>query len=388
MLKRIFATALLIIFIYSCNGSNSTNETQEGAAGNLSELVNCEKSPEQLNSTTYRIKCSFLGHISKNIDKILVDDKECTNLTVDGPSLFCIFPNDLLNENKVHQISLTDKNNNKQILDNEFSIRTKCALDNPWSQQEQDAVLPTKYTDYKMIELPMICANLPLSYKLESGSGEIIKANNRFYYLGTSQDEGNELEFTRIDNKGEVINLKLSYEAKKEDDANNSTVDNQDKNEENGLTHCSWSTDQKSGYTRSDSNLGEFNICQSTENKNDIYLQVKEPDILKRVCIIPTYEKDGRETFLGAAICRHLNDSNVLNHFSLRKDRDYGRYMNFPLERVLIVKEELIELESPYNKELLTYDGFFICAINLDLYNDSSYCDTFFNKKKHINIEF
>lgn len=144
------------------------------------------------------------------------------------------------------------------------------------------------------------------------------------------------------------------------------------------ISHCTWSLDGSTGFNNtSNSHIGANTVCQSRSNEAHIYVQVKTPDTNSRICVIPTSEVSGNAIFLGAAQCKYINSSGTIAKFTLSKNRDYGRYQNFSINSVMIMKEATYTYPDPFDRELISYDAYFMCSINIDLYNDRTYCDAF-----------
>lgn len=157
------------------------------------------------------------------------------------------------------------------------------------------------------------------------------------------------------------------------------------------LQHCKWALDGETGFDKSsNSHIGAHTICQSKSNSNEVYVQIKDlgEDSNARVCVIPTYESGGNSIFLGEARCQFMPNNKEIYRFPLIKNRDYGKYQNFPVNSVMVMKEKTYFFESPYYREQITYDAFFICSVNLDLHRDSTYCDTFKTKGEYVYKKF
>ncbi|OIQ15922.1 MAG: hypothetical protein BM556_16635 [Bacteriovorax sp. MedPE-SWde] len=155
------------------------------------------------------------------------------------------------------------------------------------------------------------------------------------------------------------------------------------------IAHCKWSFDGNSGFDKTgDKHLGDYTICQSKTNSSEVYVQMKEPKSNVRVCVVPTHESNGRAIFLGEARCQFMDSNKKAYRFPLVKNRDYGRYQNFSINGVMVMKEETYFFDSPFYRDQISYDAFFICSINLDLHGDSSYCDAFKSKNEYVYKKF
>lgn len=155
------------------------------------------------------------------------------------------------------------------------------------------------------------------------------------------------------------------------------------------LKQCTWSLDGSTGFAASsNSHLGAHTICQSSSNANEVYVQLKETLPTTRLCVIPTYTTNDRAIFLGEARCQFIDSNKKIYRFPLVKNRDYGKYQNFAVNSVMVMKEVSHFFESPFYRDQISYDAFFICSINLDLYGDSSYCDAFKSKGEYVYKKF
>jgi hypothetical protein len=155
------------------------------------------------------------------------------------------------------------------------------------------------------------------------------------------------------------------------------------------IKHCKWSFDGASGFDKTgDAHLGDHTICQSKTNSSEVYVQLKTALSNVRVCVIPTYESNGKAIFLGEARCQFIDSNKKAYRYPLVKNRDYGRYQNFPINGVMVMKEETYFFDAPFYRDQISYDAFFICSINLDLHGDGSYCNAFKSKGQYVYKKF
>ena len=155
------------------------------------------------------------------------------------------------------------------------------------------------------------------------------------------------------------------------------------------IKHCKWSFDGSTGFDKTgNSHLGDHTVCQSVTNSSEVYVQLKTALPNVRVCVIPTYESNGRAIFLGEARCQFIDSNKKAYRYPLVKNRDYGRYQNFPINGVMVMKEETYFFDTPFYRDQISYDAFFICSINLDLHGDSSYCNAFKAKGEYVYKKF
>ncbi len=160
------------------------------------------------------------------------------------------------------------------------------------------------------------------------------------------------------------------------DDSNSSS--NSGANIPSEIAHCSWSYDGITGFANtSNAHLGPNTVCQSRSNPSKVFIQIKNVDSDSRICVIPTSEVSGNSIFLGSAQCKYINSSGIISQFNLTKDRDGGLYKNFTINGAMVMKEKTYDFPSPFSRELISYDAYFWCSLNIDLYNDRTYCDAF-----------
>ena len=184
------------------------------------------------------------------------------------------------------------------------------------------------------------------------------------------------------------------------DDTTVTVVDSSDSgtsvNVPSEISACSWSADGTTGFENTAANmedksyahLGDNTVCQSKTNTSEVYLQLKTPSTDVRVCIVPTYEQNGRSIYLGEARCQFIDSNKKIFKFPLLKNRDYGRYQNFAINGAMVIKEQTYFFDSPFYREQISYDAYFICSVNMDLYGDSSYCEAFKKKGEYFYKKF
>lgn len=155
------------------------------------------------------------------------------------------------------------------------------------------------------------------------------------------------------------------------------------------IKQCSWSLDGSTGFaSASNTHLGAHTICQSNTDTNEVYVQLKTVLPTTRLCVVPTYTTNDRAIFLGEARCQFIESNQKIYRFPLVKNRDYGKYQNFTVNSVMVMKEVSYFFDSPFYRDQISYDAFFICSVNLDLYGDSSYCDAFKSKGEYVYKKF
>lgn len=215
--------------------------------------------------------------------------------------------------------------------------------------------------------------------------------DKRALYSGTEQTTDNTTGNNSSDNSSNVNESGDGTSVPIVDGSDSGSTGGTNSNVPAEIRHCNWSTDGSTGFENTSSNmesyslshLGENTICQSKNTQSDIYVQLKNATADVRVCVIPTYEQNGRSIYLGEARCQFVDSNKKIYKFPLLKNRDYGRYQNFAINSVMVMKEQTFFFDSPFYREQITYDAYFICSVNLDLYGDSSYCDAFRQKGQY-----
>ena len=153
-----------------------------------------------------------------------------------------------------------------------------------------------------------------------------------------------------------------------------------------GYRHCSFSRNGISGFQKNTVHLGSLTVCQSSDNENSLYIQLKQT--VRDLCFVPVSidDNNGGTIYIGEPRCRNFENSKTLYPITLYKNR--AGFGSFSIDGVMIMKNELDYYESPYNRYLRTPDAYIECSERLAHENDSTYCDTFNNKRKFVYWPF
>jgi hypothetical protein len=140
------------------------------------------------------------------------------------------------------------------------------------------------------------------------------------------------------------------------------------------IKHCQWSTDGSSNFAESNSHLGQYTICQST-NKRDVWIQVKTPITDSQVCMIPTHNSGSSSVYIGEPRCLMLSESKKIYKVTLYSNRT--GYQNFSITGVMVMKDKSFFYPAPFYQYVLSPDAYIYCSQFLDKYNDPSFCNAF-----------
>ena len=161
-------------------------------------------------------------------------------------------------------------------------------------------------------------------------------------------------------------------------DSTDTTEDRDDTSSETAIPeeikHCQWSSDGSSNFAESNSHLGSYTICQST-NKKDVWIQVKNPITDSQVCMIPTHNSGSSSVYVGEPRCLMLSESKKIYKVTLYSNR--SGYQNFSITGVMVMKDKSFFYPTPFYQYVLSPDAYIYCSQFLDKYNDPSYCNAF-----------
>jgi hypothetical protein len=86
--------------------------------------------------------------------------------------------------------------------------------------------------------------------------------------------------------------------------------------------------------------IGNFNICQSTQDETVLKLRTALPSTSIRICIIPTYkDNSGSSTWIGQPQCTYTASGQIVSG-KLYKDRN--GFTSYPLNGAIVMKEPLL----------------------------------------------
>ena len=151
------------------------------------------------------------------------------------------------------------------------------------------------------------------------------------------------------------------------------------------IKHCSWSTDGSSNFAESNSHLGQYTICQST-NKQDVWIQVKTPITDAQVCMIPTHNSGSSSVYVGEPRCLMLSESKKIYKVTLYANR--SGYQNFSISGVMVMKDKSFFYPAPFYQYVLSPDAYIYCSQFLDKYKDASYCNAFKQVGQYVYKQF
>lgn len=151
-------------------------------------------------------------------------------------------------------------------------------------------------------------------------------------------------------------------------------------------SHCSWSRDGINGFMSLASHLspsenstseGAYTVCQSSEDQQKIYIQIKNPIEDAELCLIPTYQVGTSTTYIGEPRCFFAR--NPLKIYSIQVYRNRPGFSHLPVTGVMIMKDKQYPYPSPYNQSVLSPDAFIFCNEQLvhPQYPNSDYCRAF-----------
>lgn len=141
------------------------------------------------------------------------------------------------------------------------------------------------------------------------------------------------------------------------------------------VSHCRWPGTSGGAYAHQHHHLGQYTVCQSTQQDTDIYIQVRDPVTDSNLCLIPTYHSNDKAVFIGEPRCFKAEKTDTIYRIGLLKNRT--GYSNFNVTGVMIMRDRAYFYPHPYNQNLLSPDAYLFCSQWLDQYGDPTYCQAF-----------
>lgn len=155
-------------------------------------------------------------------------------------------------------------------------------------------------------------------------------------------------------------------------------------------SHCKFSTDGTSGFESTSSHLGDYTLCQSSTDKNNVYFQLKTPPTNANgdisVCLIPTTNNGSNSIYVGNPMCGYFKDPKSVRKISFIK---YAAYSNATISGVMVFKDLSWYYAYPFNQYVMTLDAYKTCMNMLAYpYYNSSYCTAFKNVGQYVYKQF
>ena len=141
---------------------------------------------------------------------------------------------------------------------------------------------------------------------------------------------------------------------------------------------CSFSQDGISGYQSNSAHLGEYTLCKSKSNPNQLYIQVRTPITETRLCIIPTYNGQYGSIYIGEPRCLHIPSSTKIEPITMIINRT--GYETYLMNSAMIMKDEKKYYAPPFVSPqggILSPDAYLYCSLILSQTSDPSYCNVF-----------
>ena len=135
------------------------------------------------------------------------------------------------------------------------------------------------------------------------------------------------------------------------------------------ITHCTWTTAQHTHYSFSSPMVGQYNLCVAKDSSYSIYLQFAEiPDA--QICLIPATHQGEEVMMIGNPLCFWPQGPQKIQQLSFNTELTNDR---FPLDGVIIIKDQLAYYGAPFKKFMLPLDAYLTCQRHLT-YGDHNFC--------------
>ena len=113
-----------------------------------------------------------------------------------------------------------------------------------------------------------------------------------------------------------------------------------------GAENCQFSNDGIANFASFSAHIGNYNICQSSKDEKKIFIQIKEPINDTRICIVPTYHKEGSNLsiYLGEPRCIFIHDKSKIYQVDMMKNRKSPNqamvFSHYPIKGLMIMKDK------------------------------------------------
>ncbi len=177
-----------------------------------------------------------------------------------------------------------------------------------------------------------------------------------------------------------------------DDDTTTTTTDEEADSEiPDDIDHCTWSSDGEDDFASTSDHLGDYTACQSSDDSNIVYIQLKTPVTDSEVCLFPmsdqvysSYGNDPR--YIGSGKCQMIEDNLTIYKFEFEIDRN--GFESYTTTGIIAMKDQMYFFPSPFYSYMLSPDAFLTCMIMYDVYLDSSYCQAFDYTGEYIYHDF
>ncbi len=135
------------------------------------------------------------------------------------------------------------------------------------------------------------------------------------------------------------------------------------------IDHCSWTTAQSTHYSFSSPLVGLYNICVAQDDPKSIYIQFAEiPDA--QICLIPSTHQGAEVMMIGNPLCFWPQGPQKIQQLNFNTELSNDR---FPLDGVIIIKDQLAYYGAPFKKFMLPLDAYLTCQRHLT-YGEPHFC--------------
>lgn len=154
---------------------------------------------------------------------------------------------------------------------------------------------------------------------------------------------------------------------------------------------CKWNSSSSTYYARTTNHLGKINVCQSSTDDKNIFVQLETPVTGTKLCAIPMYEVGSRSIYIGNPRCLFIPD-NKIYQIPLLKNRGTG-YSQYSITSVMLIKDMKYSYPYPFANQYNLYgqynavDAFLYCSQAMDK-GVTTYCSAFTSINQHVYHSF
>lgn len=169
-------------------------------------------------------------------------------------------------------------------------------------------------------------------------------------------------------------------------------------------THCKFATDGVTGFESTSTHLGEYTLCQSSNDKNIMYFQLKNPPTNSsgdlNICFIPTTSSGSNSIYVGNPMCGQFKNPKAVRKITFIK---YSSYSNAIINGVLFFKDanwqyplyykyglvgNMYNYYPVYNNSINTLDAYKLCMNMLSDKGSPLNCNYFKSAGQYVFKQF
>mgnify|MGYP007063383099 CR=1 FL=1 len=152
------------------------------------------------------------------------------------------------------------------------------------------------------------------------------------------------------------------------------------------ISHCTWNLDGKTKLQYNHQIIGDYTLCQASNDESTIWIQVSNPITDSALCFVPVTSDNNNSTYVGEPRCTYIYEQSKVYPIKLYKNR--SGYYSYPINGVMVMKDKPVYFPQPFNMPKLVPDAYIFCMEYLARTGDGGYCESFDSAGQYINHQF